>query len=494
MAAGRPVSLLKKGVDDVKETWPDEPDRFLETHVDPFMVWCVQKDSSDITFQTNRPVFNEIHGVLYPGTYRSLDASDMASIVTKMYGTEAMALLAGGRDIDLSYEIMTDRWTRTRFRVNMTAILADGRDAIQVTCRALPSSPPTMDDLGIEHQIREHWAPRQGLVLVTGPTGSGKSTLLAAGNRMMIEKPGGCGKMLTYEAPIEFTYDTVESNRSLVAQSEIPRHLPSFAAGVRNALRRKPEIILVGEARDRETISAAIEAGQTGHTVYATVHTTGVAATVRRMVSTFEPGERSERAFSLMETLRLIVTQTLVPRIGGGRVGLREWMPFTEAVRERLLNSDFDNWSYEVMQMVPVLGRTMLQSAQMAYDEGLIDKRHYLVYKEGAKTDDDDSSNVGPLEEFLEQQRLWVENEEKERAEERARKEEKSRREAEERARERAEKEARIKAQQEAEKAEKEKADSDRDAARAARKAEQDALEKSIYEDPAGGSDHKAAE
>lgn len=394
MEAGRPVSLLKKGVDDLKETWPAEPDRFLEHHIDPFLLWCVKKGASDITFQSNRSVYSEIHGTLYPSTYRALDAADMAAVLVKLYGTEALAILAGGADIDLSYEVMTDRFTRTRFRVNMTAILADGRDGVQVTMRTLPSAPPTMKQLNIEEDIIANWKPRQGLVLVTGPTGSGKSTLLAAGNRMLIESLHGCGKMLTYEAPIEFTYDTITSKRSLVAQSEIPRHLPSFAAGVRNALRRKPEIILVGEARDRETISAAIEAGQTGHTVYATVHTTGVAATIRRMVSTFEPSERTERAFALMETIRMVVTQTLVPKIGGGRVALREYMPFTEEIRERLLSLTFDQWPLELMQMVPKYGKTMEKAAKDAYDAGLIEKRHYLIYKQGTKQGDDETDDA----------------------------------------------------------------------------------------------------
>ncbi len=212
---------------------------------------------------------------------------------------------------------------------------------------------------------------------------------------MLIESLHGCGKMLTYEAPIEFTYDTIQAKRSLVAQSEIPRHLPSFAAGVRNALRRKPEIILVGEARDRETISAAIEAGQTGHTVYATVHTTGVAATIRRMVSTFEPSERTERAFALMETIRMVVTQTLVPKIGGGRVALREYMPFTEEIRERLLSLTFDQWPLELMQMVPKYGKTMEKAAKDAYDAGLIEKRHYLIYQQGTKQEDSGEGGGG---------------------------------------------------------------------------------------------------
>ncbi len=385
MEVGRPVSLLKKGVDDLKSTWPAEPDRFLEHHIDPFLLWCVKQHSSDITFQSNRPVMCEIYGTLYPTTYRSLDAADMVAALTKLYGTEALAILAGGADIDLSYEVMIDRFTRVRFRVNITAVLADGRDGSQITMRVLPSSPPTMKQLNIEKEIIDNWRPRQGLVLVTGPTGSGKSTLLAAGMRMLIESTHGCGKLLTYESPVEFTYDAIQSRRSLVGQSEIPRHLPTFARGVRNALRRKPEIILVGESRDRETISASIEAAQTGHLVFSTVHTTGVASTIRRMVSTFEPGERNERAFSLMETVRMIVTQTLAPKIGGGRVALREYMVFTEELREILLNMSYEKWPATLMEMVATHGVTMESQARRAFEAGLIEKRHYLVYMQGSK-------------------------------------------------------------------------------------------------------------
>lgn len=272
MAARKPISLLKPE-DNFAETWPEEPDRFTEELVDPALLWCVKQNSSDITIQSDRPIYNEIHGTLYPATFRSIDAADMAVFLSKIYGPEALARLASGRDLDVSYEIRPDRYTRIRFRVNITAILSKGRDAAQITMRVLPSEPPTFKDLAIEEEIIEAWAPRQGLVVITGPTGSGKTTLLAAGNRHLLERPEGCGKMLTYEAPIEYVYDTIASPRSLVSQSEIPRHLPDFAKGVRNALRRKPEIILVGESRDKETINASIEASQTGHAVYTTTHT-----------------------------------------------------------------------------------------------------------------------------------------------------------------------------------------------------------------------------
>ncbi len=378
MEARQPISLLK-GADNKAITWPDEPGRFMEDHIDKFLLWSVKRDASDITWQSDRPVYHELDGTLYPATYRPLDAADMQVVLHKIYGPEAQARLAAGKDLDLSYEVRPDRYTRIRFRVNITAILSRGRDASQVTMRVLPSTPPTLQDLNIEEEIVNNFAPRQGMVIITGPTGSGKTTLLAAGCRMLLEREQGCGKLLTYEAPIEYVYDSIKSPRSLVSQTEIPRHLPDFAAGVRNALRRKPEIILVGEARDRETISAAIEAAQTGHAVYTTTHTTGVASTVQRMISTFGSEERGERAYALMETLRLICTQALVPKINGGRMGVREWMMFPEEIREKLLDMDYREWSPHIQRMISNYGQTMGTSAYKVFEKGLISRRWYLL-------------------------------------------------------------------------------------------------------------------
>jgi defect-in-organelle-trafficking protein DotB len=380
-------------------TWPDEPLRIGEEHLDGLMLWCVQQKASDTTLQTDRPVYIEVDGILFPVTRRSLDSADIANILNRIYGADALAKLASGRDLDLSYEVRPDRNTRVRFRTNITAILSRGRDSVQITLRTLPNLPPTLKDLNIEDKIIENWAPRQGLVLVTGPTGSGKSTLLAAGCRMLIEREQGCGKMLGYEAPIEYVYDAITGPCSLVAQSEIPRHLPSFAAGVRNALRRKPNIILVGEARDRETVTAAIEAGQTGHLVYSTVHTIGVAATIRRMVSVFEPSERTERAFAMMETLRMVVTQALVPKVGGGRIGLREFLVFDENIRETLLDLPIEKWTTETQRLLLRYGQTMEQTSTKAFKAGLIDRRSYLLLTKGfsgddAPSDEDDALTI----------------------------------------------------------------------------------------------------
>lgn len=376
-------------------TWPAEPLRMGEEHLDEMLLWVAQHKASDITLQTDRAIYIEVDGILFPVTRRSLDSADMANILGRIYGADALAKLASGRDLDLSYEVRPDRNTRLRFRVNITAVMSRGRDSVQVTLRSLPALPPTLKDLGVEQKIIDNWAPRQGLILVTGPTGSGKTTLLAAGCRMLVEREQGCGKMLTYEAPIEYVYDAIAGPRSLVAQSEIPRHLPSFAAGVRNALRRKPNIILVGEARDRETVSAAIEAGQTGHLVFSTVHTIGVAATVRRMASVFEPAERSERASAMMETLRMIVTQALVPKVGGGRLGLREYLVFDDNVREALLDLPIERWTAETQRFLQRSGQTMEQTATKAFKAGIIDRRTYLLLTKGFSSDEADSDEFG---------------------------------------------------------------------------------------------------
>lgn len=378
MATRKPVSLLK-GKDNIAETWPLEPPRFTDDLIDDFFLWCVKKNSSDISIQTDRPVYNEIYGTLYPATFRPIDAADMNVFLTKIYGPEATARLASGNDLDLSYEVRPDRYTRIRFRVNVTAVLSRGRDSAQITMRVLPNEPPTMADLNVEQDIINAWNPRQGMVIITGPTGSGKTTLLASGIRMLMERKRGSGKIVCYEAPIEYVYDAIKSPRSLLSQTEIPRHLPNFARGVRNALRRKPNIILVGESRDKETIAASIEASQTGHCVYTTTHTIGVASTIQRMVSTFDPNERSERAYALMETVRLVVTQTLVPKVGGGRLGVREWMRFSDEVRDKLMDMDFREWQAEIQRMLPMHGRSMARSAEIFFEQGDIDRRTYIM-------------------------------------------------------------------------------------------------------------------
>ena len=151
----------------------------------------------------------------------------------------------------------------------------------------------------MEPELRRAWEDPEGLTLVTGVPGSGKTTLLAAGVRQLVER--GCGRVQTYEAPIEFVFDKVDNPHSLVSSSEIGRHCASFAAGVRSSLRRRPAALVVGEARDRETIETVLRAADTGIAVYTTAHTIGVAETMRRLVAEL-PREHRDAQLSTSHT------------------------------------------------------------------------------------------------------------------------------------------------------------------------------------------------
>jgi defect-in-organelle-trafficking protein DotB len=246
--------------------------------------------------------------------------------------------------------------------------------------------PPHIDTLNLPSHIIDAIAPRDGVIYVTGATGSGKSTLLASIIRMIAENPESNRKILTYEAPVEFVFDEVETPSSIVSQSEIPRHLPTFAAGVRNALRRVPRLILVGESRDPETIAAVLEAALTGHPVYTTVHSNGVAETVRRLVGSFPADERTGRAIDIIETLRVIIWQQLAPTVDGKRVPLREYLIFDEMIRDRLINSDLNNITAETRKILNEYGQPMQKDIQDKFDAGIISERTYNLLSKAAKS------------------------------------------------------------------------------------------------------------
>jgi defect-in-organelle-trafficking protein DotB len=354
--------------------WDDEPPLLLGDDIDALLVWASNMGVSDVTLQTDRPVFCELHGRLHQVTKKTLAEAETIDIVNRLYGPNGTSQLAKGEDFDVSYDIRVGRAERKRYRVNATGILSDGRDAVQVTIRPLPIEPPRLEDLDIEPEILGACDPVQGLVVITGPTGSGKSTLLASIIRRKIERPESHRKILTYEQPIEYVYDKIRGSSSIIAQTEIPRHLPSFAAGIRNAMRRKPGDILVGESRDPETMAASAEASNTGHAVYTTLHSNGVAETVRRMISVFPVHEHASRAIDIMESLRLIVTQALLPRAGGGRVGVREFLIFNEAVRDHLLSISPDVWPTETRRLLARLGQPMGIAFAKAHARNLIDR------------------------------------------------------------------------------------------------------------------------
>lgn len=357
----------------------NEPLRFSVADMNRMLVHCAEMNASDITIQTDEPIIAEVFGRLLKITHRSLSNTEVGEMLNEIYGPNGTVQLLSGKDVDTHYEVRPSRNERFRYRVNGTACQVEGNDGIQVTLRTIPTEPPPLSTMGLPQDLLDAIVPEEGIVYVTGATGSGKSTLLSSIIRNIAEQTDGHRKILTYEAPIEFVYDSIQKPSSVVSQSEIPRHLPSFAAGVRNALRRKPRLILVGEARDAETISAAMEAALTGHPVYTTLHANGVAETMRRLVTTYPAEERHGRTLDLIETIRVVIWQKLVPTVDGKRTALREYLVFDNDIRDILLTKDPENITAATRQLVKERGQLMEVDARSKLEEGLIDERTFKL-------------------------------------------------------------------------------------------------------------------
>ncbi len=357
--------------------FPQEPTYFVPKELDRLLIFCYQQGASDISIQTGEAVFTEIHGRLIRVTQREMTLQECSDLINYIYGPNATAMVNSGTDIDTNYRVKVSEKEQYRFRVNITASYFDGYQGVQVTLRTISSEPPLLADLGVEDDILNALTIPQGIVAVSGATGSGKSTLLASIIADFCQKEDSNLKILTYESPIEYVYDKVKKPTSLVSQTEIPRYLPSFAAGVRNALRRKPGLILVGEARDKETIEAVIDAALTGHPVYTTVHANGVADTLRRMVTIFPHEERDTRMFDLLETTKVIVWQALVATPEGKRCAIREYIVINTQVRDILLDTPTDRLVSQVRHLLDEHGRSAYQDAKQKFEQGAITERAF---------------------------------------------------------------------------------------------------------------------
>lgn len=233
--------------------------------------------------------------------------------------------------------------------------------------RTIPSKVLTMEDLGMGDVFKDIAAVPRGLVLVTGPTGSGKSTTLAAMINFLNETR--YHHVLTVEDPIEFVH---ESKRCLINQREVGRDTRGFNQALRSALREDPDIILVGEMRDIETIRLALTAAETGHVVFGTLHTTSAAKTIDRIIDVFPAEEKSMVRSMLSESLQAVISQALVKRKGGGRVAAHEIMRGTSAIRN-LIREDKVAQMYSSIQTGAAQGMiTMDQSLRNLVDKGVI--------------------------------------------------------------------------------------------------------------------------
>ena len=364
-------------------------------------VWGHRQGMSDLHVQTNHRLMIDVHGRLYPATRRTITAEETASAVVLLYGPTGPAHLKKAESFDLAHVVepqggerfsvggragadIAAAQARYRFRVNGTSILTNGTDGAQVTLRAIENEPPRLECMGIEPGILQAYRPRNGIVLICGPTGTGKTRLQAAMTRSRIEDPQFHGKIIEVAAPIEYEFDSIAGASAIYSPSEIGRHVKSAAAAMRDALRRKPKVIVSPECRDRETMEVAIEGSQTGHAVYSTVHTSSVVETVQRILAMFPQEERADRAVSLMQALRLIINCTLVPSLDGRRTQLREYLVFGPAERDLFLDTPVANWPRLTRQLVAERGQDYAAATARAFAAGLISDEVARTWMESA--------------------------------------------------------------------------------------------------------------
>jgi twitching motility protein PilT len=345
-----------------------DPDPLLEAMLD------AAPGISDLNLSVGRPPQVEVDGELRPVSFAGIER-------LLPYQTEliAMRLLANKRDVadrlvktgstDLSYSLAR----RTRFRVNVFS----QRGSYSIVLRVIPNKVPTVEELGLPVQLNDIPNERNGIVLVTGPTGSGKSTSLAAIiNKMNQEK---AFHIITIEDPIEYLHP---HNKSTINQREVGADTQTFAHALRAALRQAPKVILVGEMRDVETISIALEASETGHLVLSTLHTIDATKTIDRIIGVFPKNEERQVRTRFAQSFKWIVSQRLVPKIGGGRVALCEVLRSNSRTREYIQEGEREGKSLlDAMEDGVLEGmQSFDQELERLINVGVVDRETALSY------------------------------------------------------------------------------------------------------------------
>lgn len=284
------------------------------------LTFAHKSGASDAHLTAGEPPRVRINGDIKKLDHPPLTAEDVHDMVFDIMSDGQRKVFQETNDLDFSFEL----GDLARFRVNVFR----GRRGEGAVFRLIPTKVMTMDDLGLPKILKDVCDREKGLVLVTGPTGSGKSTTLAAMIDYINEKDEG--HILTIEDPIEFVH---KSKKCLINQREVGVHTMSFANALRGALREDPDVILVGEMRDLETISLALTAAETGHLVFGTLHTSSAPKTVDRIIDVFPPAQQEQVRIMFSESIQAVITQTLVKKKSGGRVAALEILIGTAAVR-----------------------------------------------------------------------------------------------------------------------------------------------------------------
>jgi len=325
------------------------------------LAFSVKHNASDLHLSAGLPPMIRVDGDIRRINVPPLEHKVVHSLVYDIMNDKQRKDFEEFFETDFSFEIPG----LARFRVN--AFNQDrGAGAV---FRTIPASVLTLDDLGCPETFKDIINVPRGLVLVTGPTGSGKSTTLAA--MIDYKNDNEYAHILTIEDPIEFVHT---SKKCLLNQREVHRDTLGFAEALRSALREDPDIILVGELRDLETIRLALTAAETGHLVFATLHTSSAAKTIDRVIDVFPAGEKAMVRSMLSESLRAVVAQTLLKRIGGGRMAAWEIRVGTPAIRN-LIREDKVAQMYSAIQTGQAHGmQTLDQNLKELVDKGYIAK------------------------------------------------------------------------------------------------------------------------
>ncbi|MET0068198.1 MAG: type IV pilus twitching motility protein PilT [Candidatus Thiodiazotropha sp.] len=313
------------------------------------LAFSVKHNASDLHLSAGLPPMIRVDGDIRRINVPALEHKVVHALVYDIMNDKQRKDFEEFLENDFSFEIPG----LARFRVNAFN-QARGASAV---FRTIPSKVLTLDDLGCPPIFKEIVDVPRGLVLVTGPTGSGKSTTLAA--MMDYKNDNDYSHILTIEDPIEFVHS---SKKCLINQREVHRDTLGFAEALRSALREDPDIILVGELRDLETIRLALTAAETGHLVFGTLHTSSAAKTIDRIIDVFPAGEKSMVRSMLSESLRAVIAQTLLKKIGGGRIAGWEIMIGTPAIRN-LIREDKVAQMYSAIQTGQAAGMTTMDQA-----------------------------------------------------------------------------------------------------------------------------------
>lgn len=318
--------------------------------------------ASDLHIAVGRVPILRINGDLVESTNPVVTVADADHMVASMLSKEQLARFLAEKELDLSMQIENG----TRFRVNIHR----AREASGIVARVVPAHVPTLEELDMPPVVKHLAQLNNGLILFTGPTGSGKSTSLAAILNFINEERNA--HVVTLEDPVEFVFT---GKHSLIRQRQLGVDFLSFAAALKHVVRQDPNVIMVGEMRDLETVAAAMTLAETGHLILATLHTPSAAQTVDRIIDFFPPYQQTQMRQQLALVLRGVVAQTLVPRAGGGRIAAREILLNTPAVAN-LISEGKVNQIKSVLQTSAAEGMQSLdQDLKRLVKAGLVEAK-----------------------------------------------------------------------------------------------------------------------